>query len=208
MRTFAKFVGGIIVLCFVLGLSFPAQADSKNPSYLVLKGGIYSPQNDKLDKFDTGFNGELAFGHYFNRNLAVEIASGFFETRATKNARFGISSAQATLDINVVPLTVALKGIIPLDIWELYGIGGGGAYFLWTDSKVSTDSQSSSSSDKYNQTLGGGFLGVGASVKVSPTVFLGLEGKYLWTSALTVKNIDTDTNLNGFIATFNLGFLF
>lgn len=208
MRTFAKFVGGIIVLCFVLGLSFPAQADSKNPTYLVLKGGIYSPQNDKLDKFDTGFNGELAFGHYFNRNLALEIASGFFETRATKDARFGISSAQATLDINVVPLTVALKGIIPLDIWELYGIGGGGAYFLWTDSKVSTDSRSSSSSDKYNQTLGGGFLGVGASVKVSPTVFLGLEGKYLWTSALTVKNIDTDTNLNGFIATFNLGFLF
>ena len=208
MRTFAKFVGGIIVLCFVLGLSFPAHADSKNPNYLVLKGGIYSPQNDKLDKFDTGFNGELAFGHYFNRNLAVEIASGFFETRATKDARFGISSAQATLDINVVPLTVALKGIIPLDIWELYGIGGGGAYFLWTDSKVSTDSRSSSSSDKYNQTLGGGFLGVGASVKISPTVFLGLEGKYLWTSALTVKNIDTDTNLNGFIATFNLGFLF
>jgi len=208
MRTFAKFVGVIIVLCFVLGLSFPAYADGRNPSYLVLKGGIYSPQNDKLDKFDTGFNGELAFGHYFNRNLAGEIASGFFGTRATRNASSEISSAQATLDINVVPLTVALKGIIPLDIWELYGIGGGGAYFLWTDSKVSTDSRSSSSSDKYNQTLGGGFLGVGASVKVSPTVFLGLEGKYLWTSALTVKNIDTDTNLNGFIATFNLGFLF
>jgi outer membrane protein W len=208
MRTFAKFVRGIIVLFFVLGLSFPALADSRNPSYLVLKGGIYSPQNDKLDKFDTGFNGELAFGHYFNKNLAVEIASGYFETRATRNASSEISSAQARLDINVVPLTLALKGIIPLDIWELYGIGGGGAYFLWTDSKVSTDSRSSSSSDKYNQTLGGGFLGVGASVKVSPTVFLGLEGKYLWTSALTVKNIDTDTNLNGFIATFNLGFLF
>ena len=208
MRTLAKFVGGIIVLCFVLGLSFPAHADGRNPTYLVLKGGIYSPQNDKLDKFDTGFNGELAFGHYFNRNLAGEIASGFLGTRATRNASSGISSAQATLDINVVPLTVALKGIIPLDIWELYGIGGGGAYFLWTDSKVSTDSRSSSSSDKYNQTLGGGFLGVGASVKVSPTVFLGLEGKYLWTSALTVNNIDTNTNLNGFIATFNLGFLF
>ena len=208
MRTFAKFVGGFIVFCFVLGLSFPAYADGRNPSYLVLKGGIYSPQNDKLDTFDTGFNGEIAFGRYFNKNLALEIASGYFETRATRNASFEISSAQATLDINVVPLTVALKGIIPLNIWELYGIGGGGAYFLWTDSKVSTDSRSSSSSDKYNQTLGGGFLGVGASVKVSPTVFLGLEGKYLWTSALTVKNIDTDTNLNGVIATFNLGFLF
>ena len=208
MRTLAKCAGGIIVLCFVLGLSFPAHADGKNPSYLVLKGGIYSPQNDKLDTFDTGFNGELAFGRYLNRNLAVEFASGYFASRATKDARTEISSAQATLDLNVVPLTLALKGIIPLDIWEIYGIGGGGAYFAWSDSKVSTDSRSSSSSDKYNQTLGGGFLGAGVSVKVSPTVFLGLEGKYLWTSALTLKNIDTDTNLNGFIATFNLGFPF
>ncbi len=208
MRVFAKLVGGIIVLCFVLGLSLPTHADSRNPNYLVLKGGIYSPQNDNFDKFDTGFNGELAIGHYFNRNLAIELASGYFETRATKNANSGISSAQATLDLNVVPLTVALKAGIPIDNFELYGIGGGGAYFLWTDSKVSTNSQSTSSSDKYNQTLGGGFLGVGASLKVSPTVFLGLEGKYLWTSAFTVKNTDTDVNLNGFIATFNVGFLF
>ena len=208
MRIFAKLLGGIIVLCFVSGLSFPAHADSRNPNYLVLKGGIYSPQNDKLDKFDTGFNGEFALGHYFSKNLAIEGASGYFETRATKNASSEISSAQATLDLNVVPLTIALRGIIPMDNFELYGIGGGGAYFLWTDSKVSTNSGSSSSSDKYNQTLGGGFLGVGASLKISPTVFIGLEGKYLWTSALTINNIDTDINLNGFIATFNLGFLF
>ena len=47
MRIFAKLVGGFIVMCFVLALSFPAYADSRNPSYLALKGGIYSPQNDK-----------------------------------------------------------------------------------------------------------------------------------------------------------------
>ncbi|HSO71632.1 MAG TPA: outer membrane beta-barrel protein [Thermodesulfobacteriota bacterium] len=208
MRIFAKLVGGIIVLSFVLVLSFPAQADSRNPSYLVLKGGIYSPQNDNLDNFDTGFNGEIGFGHYFNKNLALEVASGYFETRATRNASIEFSSAEATLDLNVVPLTLALKAIIPMGNFELYGIGGGGAYFLWTDSKVSTYAQSASSSDKYNQTLGGGFLGVGASVKISPTVFIGLEGKYLWTSALSINNIDTDINLNGFLATFNLGFLF
>jgi hypothetical protein len=205
MRTFSKWVGGFIVLCFVLVLSFPAHADR---NYLVLKGGIFSPQNDKLDSFDTGFNGELAVGHYINKNLALEFGSGYFVTKGTQNGRFGISSAQATVDINVVPLTVALKGVIPVDIWEFYGIGGGGAYFAWSDSKVSTNNREQSASDKYNQTLGGGFLGVGASVKVSPTVYLGLEGKYLWTSALNVKNIETDVNLNGFIATFNLGFLF
>ena len=139
----------------------------------------------------------------------MEFASGYFKTKATDTTRFGISSAEATLDINVVPLTVALKGIIPVGGgFELYGIGGGGAYFLWTDSKVSGDNINASSSDKYNQTLGGGFLGLGVSVKVSPTVFIGLEGKYLWTSTLTVNNIDTDINLNGILATFNIGFLF
>jgi hypothetical protein len=208
MSIFTKWVGGIILLCFILVLSFPVHADSRNPSYLVLKGGIYSPQNDKIKNFDTGFNGEFAFGQYFNKYFALEGASGYFKTRATQKGRFEISSAQATLDVNVVPLTLALKGIIPIGIFELYGIGGGGAYFLWTDSQISTDSRSSSSSDKYNQTLGGGFLGAGASLKITPNFFIGLEGKYLWTSTFTINNIGTDINLNGWIATFNLGFLF
>ena len=112
------------------------------------------------------------------------------------------------MDFNLVPLTGALRAIIPLGAFELYGLGGGGAYFLWTDSKVSTNNRSSSSSDKYNQTLAGGFLGAGATIKVSPTVFLGVEGKYLWTSNLKLENLETDINLNGIQATFNLGFLF
>ena len=208
MKVFTKLVEGIIVLCCVLSFSLPVQADSRKPNYIVLKGGIYSPQNDKLDTFDTGFNGEVAFGHYFNKNLALEVAAGYFATRATRNARFEISSGQANLDINVVPATAALKVAIPLDIFELYAIGGGGAYFLWTDSNVSTNNQSYSSSDQYNQTLAGGFLGAGASLKITPNVFIGLEGKYLWTSTLTINNLNTDINLNGWIATFNLGFLF
>lgn len=117
-------------------------------------------------------------------------------------------SAEATLDFNLVPLTGALRAVIPMGNFELYGLGGGGAYFLWTDSNVSTNNRTASSSDKYNQTLAGGFLGAGATVKVSPTVFLGLEGKYLWTTNLTLENLETDINLNGIQATLNLGFLF
>jgi hypothetical protein len=36
----------------------------------------------------------------------------------------------------------------------------------------------------------------------------GLEGKYLWTTNLTLDNLETDINLNGIQATLNLGFLF
>ena len=204
MKKFAGLVGRFLVLGVVLSLPFSAQAQN----YLVLKGGMYSPQNEKLYNFDSGFNGELAFGHYFNKNLALEVASGFFQTRATRSASSEFTSAEATLDFNLVPLTGALRAVIPLGAFELYGLGGGGAYFLWTDTSVSTNNRSSSSSDKYNQTLAGGFLGAGASIKISPTVFLGLEGKYLWTTNLSLDNLETDINLNGIQATLNLGFLF
>jgi outer membrane protein W len=202
MKKLAGLIVGVLVLCVGLSLPFPALAQN----YLVLKGGIYSPQNEKLYDFDSGFNGELAFGRYLNKNLAFEVASGYFKTRATKSA--DVVSAEATLDFNLVPLTGALRAIIPMGAFELYGLGGGGAYFLWTDSSVSTNNRSASSSDKYNQTLAGGFLGAGATIKVSPTVFLGLEGKYLWTTNLTLDNLETDINLNGIQATLNLGFLF
>lgn len=202
MKKLAGLIVGVLVLCVGLSLPFPAEAQN----YLVLKGGIYSPQNEKLYDFDSGFNGELAFGRYLNKNLALEVASGYFKTRATKSA--DLVSAEATLDFNLVPLTGALRAIIPMGAFELYGLGGGGAYFLWSDTSVSTNNRSASSSDKYNQTLAGGFLGAGATLKVSPTVFLGLEGKYLWTTNLTLDNFESDINLNGIQATLNLGFLF
>ena len=208
MRTFTKLVGGIIILCFVLGFSFPAHAESGVPYYAVLKGGIYSPQNSNLDSFDTGFNGNFAMGYYLNKNYAFELESGYFHSSANKSVNNQFLSGKGTLNINVVPLTLALKGIIPIDNFELYGIGGGGAYFAWSDSSVAVNNQNRSSSNNYNQTLVGGFLGVGVNYNITPCVYVGLEGKYLWTSSLTVDNIDTDTNLNGIIATFNLGFRF
>lgn len=67
MEKLAGLMVGVLVLCVVLSLPFPAQAQN----YLVLKGGIYSPQNEKLYDFDSGFNGELAFGRYLNKNLAL-----------------------------------------------------------------------------------------------------------------------------------------
>ena len=44
MKKSAGLIAGVLVLCFALSVSFTAQAQN----YLVLKGGIYSPQNEKL----------------------------------------------------------------------------------------------------------------------------------------------------------------
>jgi hypothetical protein len=208
MRILAKLGGGIIVLCLVLALSFPAHSEGRNPNYIVLKGGIYSPQNNKLNNFETSYNGEFAFGHYFNKNLALEIGTGAFHTRSSKNVTFEKSSGLETLDLYAVPLTLALKAIIPIDNFELYGIGGGGAYFSQADLRVSNSYRYYDYDNYYNQTLVGGFLGLGASFKITPKFFIGLEGKYLWTSTVTINDLDTDINFNGFLGTINFGFLF
>ena len=65
MRTFARFMGGFTLLCSLLGLAFPALADNKNLNYLILKGGIYSPQNEKLYNFEFRFQRRTGFGTLF-----------------------------------------------------------------------------------------------------------------------------------------------
>jgi hypothetical protein len=208
-KTIIKSVMGCVILCFALGFYLPAQAENIKSNYVILKGGIYSPQNDQLTHFDTGINGELNFGHYFNRNFALEIGPGYFQTTRSLN-----NAINTDLTFNVVPVTLAIKGIIPADIFEFYGIGGGGAYFLWSSTSSTVDDRYYYSNNGDTKILVGGFLGLGVTFKVTPTVFLGLEGKYLWTSNVTVNNYNntssytSDVNLNGIQATFNLGFLF
>jgi opacity protein-like surface antigen len=193
-------------LCCALGLSFPAQAQNKMSNYVVVKGGIYSPQTGDLNGFDTGFNGEVAFGRYFGKNLVIEGSTGNFETSGKKDLFLTSDSSPTTVHFRVVPLTLAFKGLIPADKFEFYGMGGVGAYFLETDIDRSDNSRRRYDSDTDSETLFGGFLGLGATFNIAPRFFVGAEGKYLWTTTATV--INGKTNLNGILATLNFGFRF
>jgi outer membrane protein W len=178
------------------------------PNYFVTKLGAYFPQEkwDVLDvgvfeySLDTGFNGELAYGHYFNRNWALELGIGYFQTSGDDTS-FGAKSKSS---IDVMPLTVAIKGIIPADKFEIYGIGGIGAYFVWADEKLNGISFSD------EDILFGGFLGAGVNYNITPTAFLGIEGKYLWTDKTSLSDSlwRQKHKLDGWIATFNIGFRF
>jgi opacity protein-like surface antigen len=204
MKRFSRWIG-VIVICFcVMGLSLTAQAEGKD--YLVLKGGVYKPQSTELGDFSTGFNGEIAYGHYFDRNWALELGTGYFVTKANQEAHPPFQ-ASVDLDLKTVPLTASLKGVIPVDKWELYGIGGLGAYFVFADVKVnSIGNREVSHSD--NNVLFGVFLGIGAQYNITPTVFVGLEGKYLWTTKTTFSDTNADIDLSGIQGTINLGFRF
>jgi opacity protein-like surface antigen len=203
MERFSRWFGVIVIFFCVMGLSFTVHAEGND--YFVLKGGIYSPQTKDLGDFSTGFNGEIGYGHYFDKNWALELATGYFVTKANQEAN--LVRASADLDFKTVPLTAAIKGIIPANQFEFYGIGGLGAYFVFADVDVDyATNRHVSYSD--NNVLFGGFLGIGTQYNFTPNLFVGLEGKYLWTTKTTFRDTDGEMDLSGIQATINLGFRF
>jgi outer membrane protein W len=180
-------------------------------NYFVVKAGMYSPQSDDLEEFDEGFNGEIAWGHYFNQNLAVELGLGYFHTESSESGYvyyYGTRYASATADIDVMPLTVALKAIAPIGQAELYALGGIGMYFASgeIDGTIAGVGSASASDD---DVAFGGFLGAGVNFNLTNQVFIGVEGKYHWVEAnWEYEGLEVDAELDGWTFTGNLGFRF
>ncbi len=179
-------------------------------SYFAFKAGAYSPESDELRHFDTGFNGEIAFGYYFHPNFALELGAGYFETEARFGSHFGDFSEKDR--IWVVPITLSLKPAVHLYPFEIYGLAGGGWYIIDVKSSGNReDTGPFSFSDTGN--VFGGHLGGGINWNITRNVFLGLEGKYIWAEKHFDKTINgiplrVDADVQGFRGTVNLGFRF
>jgi outer membrane protein W len=182
-------------------------------SYLVAKGGVFYPEGN-LSNLNAGFNGELAYGYRFFRNVAVELSSGYFGA-TDKPAAGSVLGYPVSVkeSMYAVPLTVAIKGIVPIDKqFELYGLAGTGAYFVHGSGTISLAGFSASASD--NMAVWGGFLGAGVNYNITPRVFVGLEGKYLWTNTATLRGsiagvpVSENFKIEGILGTANVGFRF
>ncbi len=180
-------------------------------NYVVLKGGIFSPQGD-VKQLDTGFNGELAYGLRFSRFAALEIGSGYFDLGHADRSLVARSNVSLDGDMYAIPFTIALKAILPLGRFELYGLGGGGGYYVHANGTVQT--RFGRRSEGFDTVVAGGFLGAGITYNFTRAFFLGLEGKYLWTSNPDFEvhdhgqSVRTDFNIEGVQATVNVGYRF
>jgi len=203
-------------LLLVAALAPQAFGVERAQSYVALKGGIYSPSasftidNINVENtFDaetkTGFDGELAFGHYFTPTLALELGVGYF--KGTGNVE---STPNYDLDYNVVPILLSLKVLIPVGSVDPYGEVGLGAYF------TSLDVEDNANSFSGNTTLGL-HVGAGLNVNISPVVFIGVEVRYVWAEpSFGDESIDLNGDnyaldgfdLNGFTTTLVLGYGF
>jgi outer membrane protein W len=181
-------------------------------SYLEVKGGVFYPEGD-LSNLNLGFNGELAYGYRFSPNVAVELSSGYFGTSNTYNQSASGYPVSLRETVYAIPLTAAIKGIVPIDKqFELYGLAGGGAYFVHGTGTISVLGSSASVWD--STAVWGGFLGAGVNYNITPRVFVGLEGKYLWTSTTTLRGsivgvpVSENFKIQGVLGTANLGVRF
>jgi outer membrane protein W len=189
-----------------VGLTSSANAEEKPANYTVLKGGIYSPNSshdirdfnngNSLSNLDskTGFAGEVAVGHYFLPFLAVELGGGYFESKGSPAAQPGEAK------LKVVPLVATGKVLLPLGVFEPYGLFGIGAYISDLELHGNTGNFSGSTEITYGLHAGAGF-----NINFSNNVFAGLEGKYLWAeSTFGGQHLELD----GFVTTANVGFRF
>jgi opacity protein-like surface antigen len=200
----------LIVLLIVAFAPNPALAQDQR-FYMALKPGAFFPQGD-LDDWDTGFSGDLAFGRRYSNNLAVELNVGWYnldESERTSGVIDGVTfSAGATADLDIFPFALTFKGILPFDRWELYGLAGIGAYYAraQVDGTATVNNLFYRASAKDSDTAAGFTIGLGFIYNIAPSWFLGAEGKYLFTSDVTLFGADVD--LNGVIATGVIGVRF
>ena len=184
------------VLLSVLLMMIAVPAFAAPPNYVALKLGGYFPQHSDMDNFDSGFNGEIAVGHYFNPNVALEFSVRYLESSG--------SDAGINGDITSYPILLSVKGVAPVAGGELYAIAGAGFYITNFDASALGVNVSS------DDTPLGFQLGVGGNFNLSPNVYLGLEAKYFWAKPsfdiLGVTSVDV--HIDGIQATANIGYRF
>ena len=204
-----RFLVPLLLLGLLIAPVAVLAADS--PNYVTLKLGMYQPGSKTLGaedppadlKFGAGFNGELVYGRKVMPNLAVELGVGMFSTKDDSYNAYeggGTTFVKGSAKVDVIPITLNLKGIYPIGQIDLYALGGIGLYH--TKLKVEDFSKSKSAF---------GFqLGVGADYNFMPNVFAGLEFKYLWAKPKFTFDDGTEykAKIDGMQITANIGYRF
>jgi len=206
----------ILIAALMLAFLIPSDVFARGRFYIDFKPGIYSTQSSDLGGFDTGFNGEIAFGYQFNRYAAAEFGVGYFNTQEERTFVGGTYLGEE-LELYVYPLTSTFKVILPFKKWEFLGLAGAGLYIIsgnydvddWDHHHHYYDYD-----DYDDDVILGGYLGAGIHYNIAPKIFLGVEGKYLWTDK---ANLDFEEfgvplrvkfNMDGIIATAVIGLKF
>jgi hypothetical protein len=176
----------------VLFLPSPSSGQEKN-NYLAVKAGFYT-FNDRLRDADirTGFEGGVAFGHYLHRNIVLEEEIGYFHDGVNKS--FGN-------DITGIPFLLTLKGVYPFRSAEIFIGGGIGIYSVRFHGMVNGFIHGAAGDIVFGQ-----HVVAGGTLNVFRSLFIGVEGKYIFTG--TADFDEYRSRLDGYTASALLGYRF
>lgn len=199
-------------LAVLLGAAFPVatlaqqfSASASGQTYVTGRLGLVSPRHEDLDGFDQGFAVEVAIGQRVAPNFAIEGSLGRFAMSGSQTVFdpfFGVVDVKA--DLAATSLLATVKAIAPIERIELYGLVGGGLYFVSMDGKVAQGG-ATLGSDSDSGSSFGLHLGGGLSANLTPNVTGGLEVKYVIGS---VTLFDEKGHFDSLLATAQLGFRF
>lgn len=188
------------------------QAPRLRSQSAMIKLGAYIPNND-VENMDTGFFSQFTYNYYPNPFFALEVGGGSFvaSSEAIYRDRFN-NALLVTGDVYVVNLLLNFKVIVPVPNGEFYAGGGPGVYFVYMDEDF--DFFHTDDSD----TVFGGQIVAGFNFNISPMVFLGVEGQYIFTGDATLRGrrtyfgpdeqYSTTFNMNGYTVSGVIGFRF
>lgn len=166
-----------------------AKDASRTHAYTVFKGGAFFPQASDVEDFDNGWSAEFAIGTRIVPMLDLELGVGWFEIKHDV-------AGGGEEKIRAIPATATIKIPFTLGPVEPYIEGGGGAYFVRAEAPGQGED---------NDTVFGYHAGAGLNFNLTPNVFIGAEGRYIWVEPSV---FGTDVKLDGINATGNIGFRF
>jgi outer membrane protein W len=195
----------VFVTTLLLTVAVPVFAET--PGYVALKIGSYSPQASDMDRFKDASCAELEGGYYFNENFAIELGIGVTISESKASATTA-SGASAKGGLWITPITLGVRGSIPLGGFEPFATAGIGAYYAKIKAGASLPGGEAVTGSQTDIVLGY-FLGLGANYNFTRTVYLGLEGKYFWAQpTFNVQGVDVKINIDGIYLTANVGYRF
>ncbi len=180
-----------------------AAADLEPKQYLLLKLGYYLPQHDDLEDYHDGFNGEIYYGRYMNKNFSSELGAGYFKSNSKIT-----STSPANVTIKTFDILYNLKGIYRIGRVELFAGPGVGVYF--TKGYEYTSASTPASETEWKPAFGYHVL-AGCSFDLSKAWFLGIEGKYFWAKTndpVIPQSGAFGTHLDGLVGNATVGWRF
>ena len=176
---------------FLLFVLAPGAWGDDKPNYFFIGVGFYAYTGDitKKTRLDEAFLIEFALGRLFHPNFALEVGTGY------------IHDGHAGDELQGYPVTLTGKYIYPTEKARFFAGGGVGVYFMGFDGEIE-DVNITGGKD----TVFGGHLLLGGDLYIHPSVFLGMEGKYLFIEKADFQGKTVE--LDGFALTAKIGYSF